>query len=636
MELKNSVKEGDYVILANAVGKKIVHVLPGANTRYSKKKVKLDCLVGANFGSVFINKNNVLIPLTHKIEDFLGVEKILSGNDNRHLIDDSRIQTLTQEDIEEFKKDHTTSELINKLAESSTSFPQKTSFSQAKYFKRKQEKFLRAITIHPVTLRSLCEVYALKAPNKILSLRADMLGQILSHSNVRAGSRCIVVETTLGLLTGAVLQRLAGHGLLVQLHTGDQGQLHLAHLLNLPANHFRVLRQFPLHKLTLSKEEATITVEDIEGDMRKRLPVTSDQREKYEERHRKRVSTRLSISQAARDLQADLFDSLIIATKFAPSTILYETLKLLAPSRPFVVYCTSMSPLLPLCNELRNNPDYIRVELIEIWTRDYQVLPQRTHPNINMTGTSGCILTGIKINNSDLDGTKEFQKQNLMFTSSKLLNMNDRTQDYLQKLEQFPKVRTSDYQKIAKQTISHKQLESFYPTTCEEFKKLEEEDNSDYCNSGIINIIVKELKGHEFKFLLKELDTIYLIKRNISKQSGYSVEQQRLLFKGKPLKDESTLREASLVNNSKINLIIKATKSHEKEHLPGERSPFQEFGHQVEHTFDRKLNILTTTHFWEKLKTALKMVGMTDVEAEKHYDVWESRCAFFNFIHENI
>ena len=35
----------------------------------------------------------------------------------------------------------------------------------------------------------------------------------------------------------------------------------------------------------------------------------------------------------------------------------------------------------------------VNVQLVEPWLREYQVLPQRTHPNMNMSGTGGYMLS---------------------------------------------------------------------------------------------------------------------------------------------------------------------------------------------------------------------------------------------------
>jgi hypothetical protein len=54
------------------------------------------------------------------------------------------------------------------------------------------------------------------------------------------------------------------------------------------------------------------------------------------------------------------------------------------------------------------------MELMEIWTRDYQVLPERTHPTMKMHAASGYLLAGIKVaeggQNEDLE-EKETEQQ---------------------------------------------------------------------------------------------------------------------------------------------------------------------------------------------------------------------------------
>ena len=39
----------------------------------------------------------------------------------------------------------------------------------------------------------------------------------------------------------------------------------------------------------------------------------------------------------------------------------------------------------------------VNVNLSETWLRSYQVLPERTHPTVNMSGGGGYLLTGIMV-----------------------------------------------------------------------------------------------------------------------------------------------------------------------------------------------------------------------------------------------
>lgn len=69
----------------------------------------------------------------------------------------------------------------------------------------------------------------------------------------------------------------------------------------------------------------------------------------------------------------------------------------LQPSAPIVVFCISLEPLIDLQEYLLSNNKATNVRIEELWTREQQVLPMRTHPNMNMHAASGYILSGIKI-----------------------------------------------------------------------------------------------------------------------------------------------------------------------------------------------------------------------------------------------
>ncbi len=150
-------------------------------------------------------------------------------------------------------------------------------------------------------------------------------------------------------------------------------------------------------------------------------------------------------------------DSLVIATKYDPTTTLFGLLPYLAPSCPFVVYSEFLEPLLNTFHALQNYfvPEYgdskdvtgvkssdkdnedidtddnilpggsrgtgagairpppmmqrrniaINLRLTDSWFREYQVLEGRTHPNMSMSQNGGYILAGTKL--CPLTGTNE-------------------------------------------------------------------------------------------------------------------------------------------------------------------------------------------------------------------------------------
>ena len=55
-----------------------------------------------------------------------------------------------------------------------------------------------------------------------------------------------------------------------------------------------------------------------------------------------------------------------------------------------------LQPLLDLYQELKAC-GCTNLQLSETWLREYQVLPERTHPEVNMSGGGGYLLRGTKV-----------------------------------------------------------------------------------------------------------------------------------------------------------------------------------------------------------------------------------------------
>ncbi|XP_046567117.1 tRNA (adenine(58)-N(1))-methyltransferase non-catalytic subunit TRM6-like [Haliotis rubra] len=91
-------------------------------------------------------------------------------------------------------------------------------------------------------------------------------------------------------------------------------------------------------------------------------------------------------------LQKD-FDCLIVACKHHPTPIVLALLEYVAPSRPVVVYSSYKEALMDCYNCVKERGGVLSLRLTETWYREYQVLPARTHPTMQMTGTGGYLLT---------------------------------------------------------------------------------------------------------------------------------------------------------------------------------------------------------------------------------------------------
>jgi hypothetical protein len=103
-----------------------------------------------------------------------------------------------------------------------------------------------------------------------------------------------------------------------------------------------------------------------------------------------------------------LCDSLILVTKYDPTITLLQLFPYLAPSSPFVIYCEFIEPLTECFYNIQKNPFLlsINLRLSDTWMREYQILPNRTHPAMSMSQSGGFILTGIKLH--PITGYHEF------------------------------------------------------------------------------------------------------------------------------------------------------------------------------------------------------------------------------------
>ncbi|GFO32261.1 tRNA (adenine(58)-n(1))-methyltransferase non-catalytic subunit trm6 [Plakobranchus ocellatus] len=121
------------------------------------------------------------------------------------------------------------------------------------------------------------------------------------------------------------------------------------------------------------------------GDKRSLGPNREAQRQRREARQQ----------EAGVIIKEKQFDSLVIACKYNPMPILLKMLEFMRPSSSVVVYCQYLEPLVECYTSVKENHAGLQLKLSETWFREYQILPQRTHPKINMSGTGGFLLTFI-------------------------------------------------------------------------------------------------------------------------------------------------------------------------------------------------------------------------------------------------
>ena len=69
---------------------------------------------------------------------------------------------------------------------------------------------------------------------------------------------------------------------------------------------------------------------------------------------------------------------------------------MLAGGAPFALFANCLQPLAEAAEALRAARLAVCVEVHEPFHREYQVLPQRTHPHMAMHATAGYLLVGLK------------------------------------------------------------------------------------------------------------------------------------------------------------------------------------------------------------------------------------------------
>ncbi|XP_053568154.1 tRNA (adenine(58)-N(1))-methyltransferase non-catalytic subunit TRM6 [Bombina bombina] len=441
------IAESDYVVLKREEVYKAVQVQRRKKIIFEKQWIHLDNAIGKHYGTTFeITSGGNLEP---KIKVVAATELKEAGADNRNIVDDGKSQKLTRDDIEALKeKGIKGQEIVQHLIENSTTFRDKTEFAQEKYIKKKKKKYDAAITIVKPSTRILSMMYYAREPGKICNLRYDTLAQLLTLGNIYAGSKVIVMETCAGLVLGSVMERMGGFGSVIQMYPGGGPVRAATDCFGFPKSFYKNLYEFPLSKVenlvsgTFSSQTLVSGIDDVPADedsnglasekqdveeesssatemetvtdtstqnppdLMESSSETTDNHQKGQksekkqlvvEKKRKQDERRKKESEAAVLLQHRNADGLIVASRFHPTPVVLSLLEFVAPSRPFVVYCQYKEPLLECYTKLREKGAVINLKLSETWLRNYQVLPNRSHPKLVMSGGGGYILHGITV-----------------------------------------------------------------------------------------------------------------------------------------------------------------------------------------------------------------------------------------------
>ncbi|XP_076611801.1 tRNA (adenine(58)-N(1))-methyltransferase non-catalytic subunit TRM6 [Chaetodon auriga] len=430
------IKEGDYVVLKRGDIFKAVQIQPKKKVIFEKQWFFLDKAVGHLHSTTFEIVSGSLQPQKLKSAESTADAKE-AGTDNRNIIDDGKSQKLTRDDIETLKEQGLKGqEIIQQLIDNSSTFKDKTEYAQDKYIKKKKKKYENTVTILKPSCRILAMMYHGREPGKICHLRYDTLAQMLTLANIHAGSKVLVFETCAGLVLGAVMERMGGYGSVIQMYPGGEPVRAGVESFGFPAHFHDMLHEFPIcHVNALLAGTLDTTAKDPSADSQQSIMAaeekqnmpeaeqqagseeqsmeassgadgTNDQEKenkekrreaKAQERKMKLEEKRKKLAATAALLEGRNADGLVIASRFHPCPVLMGLLKFLSPSRPFVVYSQYKEPLIECYNKLKELGGTVSLRLTDTWLRHYQVLPNRTHPLLLMSGGGGYLLSGTTV-----------------------------------------------------------------------------------------------------------------------------------------------------------------------------------------------------------------------------------------------
>lgn len=330
------------------------------------------------------------------------------GSDNRDINDDGFSQNLTKEELEEMRyiKGTSSKEIVEQLVENSKTFNSKTEFAQEKYLKKKEKKYFEYIQICRPTMRHLADYYFRQDPEKIMNIRKDSLSQILSYANISSSGNYLLYESgTNGLLPAAVLNTMGAgtEARLIHLHPGNLSSKQALLAMNFSeeqlnrctsVNIYSVLRQFYQDDAACVDENEANSNEMPSDDGPPQKIRKLDDDALSEEQTKQKKPKWFYENAAACELLRIKFDGLIIASREHPTNILNALLPFIKPSRPVVIFNQAREVLADLYVELKTGSKITSLRLTSNWMRNFQVLPNRTHPEVMMNGNSGFLLCG--------------------------------------------------------------------------------------------------------------------------------------------------------------------------------------------------------------------------------------------------
>ncbi|KAI0462660.1 hypothetical protein LJB42_004156 [Komagataella kurtzmanii] len=353
-------------------------------------------VLGYKFGQSFeILENKLVKPVCSLIDDskplLLEDSNTFSENNQNLINTGSLVQKLSTQDIEELKKQGKGQDIINQIIAGHDSFGKKTQYSQEKYLKRKQEKFLRRFTIEYLGASEMLQYYRLKDPQRVLDMSNESLGLILSYANIRPGGNYILVDETGGVLLYAMLERMENEGSILVAHENEHP--------NLIALNYSNYSPELLEKMVSNLNWLQFLEADTQRPQWNNYPqekidrLTPPRRSHY--LRKKRATDR--VNNILDTVEQGNFDGLIYASTLYPPTLIPRILDTLGGSRPVVIYSPFKEILSETFHVLQKDYRILAPSIYETRVRQYQTIIGRIHPLMTTKGGGGYVLHATRV-----------------------------------------------------------------------------------------------------------------------------------------------------------------------------------------------------------------------------------------------
>lgn len=401
----HEIKAGDHVIVQRQGYTKLHKLKKNGNMVIGKFTVQMDKVIGQKYFDTFQMKNcpgNKRLFILEKVEESSSATSAVnieqSGRDNRDIVIDGDSQALTKDDIDKLQDSElNSSAIIGVLVNNSKTFNMKTEYSQEKYIKKKEKKYFEYIQLRRPTIRLLTNMFYRQDPTKTLGIRIDDLSQILSYGNIHSeGSHLLYDSGTSGLMAAAIMNTIGPKtsGTLIHMHPGNECQKNAFVAMQFPEEQRNRCVNVNLYSILRcsyqNKNDKELGDNEENGE-----PAVKRQKLENENPAPKQPQWQLDNERALKILQTKC-DTLIITAKEHPVNIVKELLQFLKGARQLVVFSLIREPLQDLYIYLKGRLDIVGIKLSNNFLREYQVLPERTHPTVNMN-SGGFILSAVKL-----------------------------------------------------------------------------------------------------------------------------------------------------------------------------------------------------------------------------------------------